>query len=132
MVKKIFQNLGFWILVAMVAGIVVGAVMGEQASVFAPLGAFFIQLIKMLVVPLVAVSIISGAAALGGSRSAGKIGFVSIGFILVTTVVSIWIAIAAGLIFKPGAGLTADSVGQLWPKRRRLITKSLRCRFGGL
>lgn len=113
MVKKIFQNLGFWILVAMVAGIVVGAVMGEQASVFAPLGAFFIQLIKMLVVPLVAVSIISGAAALGGSRSAGKIGFVSIGFILVTTVVSIWIAIAAGLIFKPGAGLTADSVGAI-------------------
>lgn len=113
MVKKIFQNLGFWILVAMVAGIVVGAVMGEQASVFAPLGAFFIQLIKMLVVPLVAVSIISGAAALGGSRSAGKIGFVSIGFILVTTVVSIWIAIVAGLIFKPGAGLTADSVGAI-------------------
>lgn len=57
MIKKIFQNLGFWILAAMVAGIVVGAIMGEQASVFAPLGTLFIQLIKMLVVPLVAVFI---------------------------------------------------------------------------
>lgn len=113
MIKKIFQNLGFWILAAMVAGIVVGAIMGEQASVFAPLGSLFIQLIKMLVVPLVAVSIISGAAALGGSRSAGKIGVVSIGFILLTTIISIWIAIAAGLIFKPGAGLAADSVGAI-------------------
>lgn len=113
MVKKIFQNLGFWILVAMVAGIVVGAVMGEQASVLAPLGTLFIQLIKMLVVPLVTVSIISGAAALGGSRSAGKIGFISIGFIMLTTVISILIAIAAGLIFKPGAGLSADSVGAI-------------------
>ena len=47
MIKKIFQNLGFWILAAMVAGIVVGAIMGEQASVFAPLGSLFIQLIKM-------------------------------------------------------------------------------------
>lgn len=113
MVKKIFQNLGFWILVAMVAGIVVGAVMGEQASVLAPLGTLFIQLIKMLVVPLVTVSIISGAAAFGGSRSAGKIGFISIGFIMLTTVISILIAIAAGLIFKPGAGLSADSVGAI-------------------
>ena len=113
MVKKIFQNLGFWILVAMIAGIVVGAVMGDAASALAPLGTLFIQLIKMLVVPLVAVSIISGAAALGGSRSAGRIGVISIGYIMITTVISVMIAIAAGLIFKPGAGLSTDSVGAI-------------------
>ena len=109
--KKVVNNLGFWILVAMVAGIIVGVTMGEDAGVFAPLGTLFIQLIKMLVIPLVAVSIISGAATLGGSRSAGKIGVVSIGYIMLTTVISIVIAIAAGLIFKPGAGLSAESVG---------------------
>ena len=106
--KRVIKNLGFWILVAMVAGIVAGVAMGESASVFAPLGTLFIQLIKMLVVPLVAISIISGAATLGGSRSAGKIGVVSIGYIMVTTVISIIIAIVFGLIFKPGAGLSAD------------------------
>ncbi|MBP3498359.1 MAG: dicarboxylate/amino acid:cation symporter, partial [Alistipes sp.] len=105
--QKLIKNLGFWILVAMVAGIAAGVTMGESASVFAPLGTLFIQLIKMLVVPLVAVSIISGAATLGGSRSAGKIGVVSIGYIMLTTVISIVIAIFAGLIFKPGAGLSA-------------------------
>ena len=109
--KRVVNNLGFWILVAMVAGIIVGVTMGEGAGVFAPLGTLFIQLIKMLVIPLVAVSIISGAATLGGSRSAGKIGVVSIGYIMLTTVISIVIAIAAGLIFKPGAGLSAESVG---------------------
>ena len=109
--KRVIKSLGFWILVAMAAGIVVGASMGESAAMFAPLGTLFIQLIKMLVVPLVAVSIISGAATLGGSRSAGKIGVVSIGYIMLTTVISIVIAIAAGLIFKPGAGLSAESVG---------------------
>lgn len=113
MLKKIFQNLGFWILVAMVAGIAVGAVMGDAASALAPLGTLFIQLIKMLVVPLVVVSIISGAAALGGSRSAGKIGAVSIGFIMVTTVISIIIAIVAGNVFQPGSGLSSDSVGAI-------------------
>ena len=109
--KRVIKSLGFWILVAMAAGIVVGVSMGESAAMFGPLGTLFIQLIKMLVVPLVAVSIISGAATLGGSRSAGKIGVVSIGYIMLTTVISIVIAIAAGLIFKPGTGLSAESVG---------------------
>ena len=115
MIKRLFKNLGVWILVAMVAGVVAGVVMGDSAKVFAPLGQLFIQLIKMLVVPLVGISIISGAASLGSSRSAGKIGVASIGYILVTTVISIVIAIAAGTIFKPGAGLSVESVASLIP-----------------
>ena len=111
--RKLLKNLGFWILVAMVAGVVVGAVMGEEAKMFAPLGSLFIQLIKMLVVPLVAISIVSGAASLGSSRSAGKIGFVSIAYILLTTLISVVIAIVAGLIFKPGAGLSAEGIASI-------------------
>ena len=113
MIHKLLKNLGLWILVTMVAGVVAGVVMGEDATMFAPLGTLFIQLIKMLVVPLVAVSIISGAASLGSSSSAGKIGIVSIGYILLTTVASIVLAIVAGLIFKPGAGLSAEGVASI-------------------
>lgn len=113
MIRSILKNLGFWILAAMVAGIVVGVAMGDAAAVFKPLGDVFIQLIKMLVVPLVAVSIISGAATLGGSRSAGRIGVVSIGYIIVTTFVAVGIAIVAGLIFQPGAGLSSEGISLL-------------------
>lgn len=111
--KKIVKNLGLWILVAMVAGVVVGVVMGDKATMFAPFGSLFIQLIKMLVVPLVAVSIISGAASLGSSRSAGKIGVTSIAYILLTTVLSIVLAIVIGFIFKPGTGLSAEGVASI-------------------
>ena len=104
MIKKLLTNLGLWILVAMAAGIGVGALMGEESAMFKPLGDLFIQLIKMLVVPLVGISIISGAASLGSSRSAGKIGLTSIAYILLTTVVSIVIAIGVGLILNPGPG----------------------------
>ena len=113
--KKLLTNLGLWILVAMVAGVIVGVVMGGDAKMFAPLGTLFIQLIKMLVVPLVGISIISGAASLGSSRSAGKIGITSIGYILITTIISIILAISAGVIFKPGTGLSAESVSSLIP-----------------
>ncbi len=113
MMKKLLKNLGVWILVAMVAGIGAGVAMGEEAKIFAPLGTLFIQLIKMLVVPLVGISIISGAASLGSSRSAGKIGVTSIAYILLTTVVSIVIAIGVGMIFKPGAGLSAEGIASI-------------------
>lgn len=102
--KKIFSNLGLWILIAMCLGVVIGVAMGEKATMFAPLGTLFIQLIKMLVVPLVAISIISGAASLGGTRSAGVIGGVSIAYILLTTLISVGIAFGADAIFAPGAG----------------------------
>lgn len=111
--KKLFKNLGFWIIVAMLLGVSVGVLMDDGASVFAPLGTLFIQLIKMLVVPLVAVSIISGAASLGNSRSAGLIGGVSVSFIMITTVASVLLAFGAGFLFKPGAGLDSATIMNL-------------------
>lgn len=113
MLKKIIKNLGFWIIIAMLLGIGVGAVMGEQSTMFAPLGTLFIQLIKMLVIPLVALSIISGAASLGNSRSAGIIGGVSIAFILITTLLAVIIGIAGGIIFEPGAGIDKETIAAL-------------------
>ncbi len=130
--QKLIKNLGFWILVAMVAGVVAGIVMGERAALFVPLGTLFIQLIKMLVVPLVAISIISGAATLGGSRSAGRIGLVSIGFIMVTTVISIILAICAGLVFEPGAGLSAESVGAIMANASTAETAKPEMSFWGI
>lgn len=130
--QKLIKNLGFWILVAMVAGVVAGIVMGERAALFVPLGTLFIQLIKMLVVPLVAISIISGAATLGGSRSAGRIGLVSIGFIMVTTILSIVLAICAGLVFEPGAGLSAESVGAIMANASTAETAKPEMSFWGI
>ena len=111
--KKLLKNLGVWIIIAMAIGIVVGIIMGPEASMFKPLGDLFIQLIKMLVVPLVLVSIISGAAALGETKSAGLIGGLSIGYMMVTTVISIVVALALGAIFQPGINLEADGIAAI-------------------
>ncbi len=111
--KKLLKNLGVWILIAMLVGILVGMVMGPSAHCLAPLGELFIQLIKMLVVPLVAISIISGAATLGDSKSAGRIGLISIGYILLTTLIAVILAIAAGEILRPGDGLDAQQLAGL-------------------
>lgn len=107
--KRILKNLGFWIIVAMLIGIVVGIAMGPEATMFKPLGDLFIQLIKMLVVPLVLVSIIGGAAALGETKSAGLVGGISIGYMLITTAISVVIALLLGAVFQPGASVDKDT-----------------------
>ena len=110
--KKLLKNLGIWILIAMVIGIVVGYFMGPDASVFKPLGDLFIQLIKMLVVPLVLVSIISGAASLGETKSAGLVGGISIAYMLTTTTISIAVAILLGVVFEPGKSVDNNTFKQ--------------------
>ncbi|WP_088292766.1 dicarboxylate/amino acid:cation symporter [Bacillus mycoides] len=101
------------ILVALFLGLVVGLTLNLAAPsifeplnqyAFNPLGQLFIRLIKMLVVPVVFISIVLGAAGLGDPKQLGRIGLKSISFFLVTTAVAISIAVTFALIIKPGAG----------------------------
>lgn len=114
-IKKLFRDLSFLIFVAMAVGIVVGSFMGQDAVIFAPLGTLFMQLIKMLVVPLVFISIITGAASLGATKSAGRIGLTTITYILGSTAVAVVIALIAGTWFKPGAGISLETIQQFVP-----------------
>jgi len=112
LLKKI--NLGTMILVAMFAGILAGALLGENAIYLRPLGEIFIKLIKMLVVPLVAFSIIMGASSLGNAKSAGKVGMLTFAYYLATTALAVILGIAAGLIFEPGTGLDVSQIQSMF------------------
>lgn len=114
-IKKVVTDLSFQILFAMVLGIVVGRLMGESASVFAPLGTLFIQLIKMLVVPLVFVSIVAGSASLGATNSAGRIGITTILYIASTTLAAILVAFFLGSWLRPGAGIPVELIRSFIP-----------------
>lgn len=112
--KSLFKSIGFQVIVAMVLGAVVGAGMGESAVMFKPLGDIFIHLIKMLVIPLIAVAIIAGAANLGDTSNAGKIGVGTIGFFMITSAAAVALALLAGEIFKPGVGVDLSSVADMF------------------
>jgi len=109
-VKKIVTDLGFLIIVAMVAGCVVGYLMGDSAKIFNPLGDLFIQLIKMLVVPLIFISILSGSLSLGASKKAGKIALVTMLFITITSVFSGVLTALLSSWFQPGSGIAPEIV----------------------
>ncbi|GAB4426142.1 MAG: dicarboxylate/amino acid:cation symporter [Bacteroidia bacterium] len=76
-------------------------------------GTIFIRLVKMLVVPLVLVSLILGAAGLGNIRKIGKMGLRAFGFFLLTTAIAAGIGILVANIGQPGRGLPRERTDQL-------------------
>ncbi|NMO72049.1 dicarboxylate/amino acid:cation symporter [Vibrio breoganii] len=112
--KSLLGNIGVQVVIAMIVGTLVGAMMGESATVFAPLGTIFINLIKMLVIPLVAVALISGAAGLGNSSNAGKVGLTTLGFFGLTSALAVALALVMGNLFQPGTGIDVASVESMF------------------
>ena len=108
--KNAIGNLGLWIIGATIAGAITGLVMGESSKALAPIGDLFMTLIKMIVVPMVFFSLVGGAASLGNSRSAGKIGVVTFAYYGITTAVAVALGIIASELFTPGAGINMQSI----------------------
>jgi Na+/H+-dicarboxylate symporter len=111
------------ILLAMVAGIVVGSllnvllwnVVGDGASrfiddylvqgLFDVVGRIFIASLRLLVVPLVLVSLICGSSSLGDSARMGPIALKTIVFYMATTAVAITLALTFASLIQPGSGV---------------------------
>ncbi|MEH0664403.1 dicarboxylate/amino acid:cation symporter [Vibrio scophthalmi] len=74
-------------------------------------GQIFVASLKMLVVPLVFVSLVCGTSSLKDLSTLGRMGGKTLGFYIVTTAVAITLALTMGNLFQPGAGadLTAAS-----------------------
>lgn len=108
--KFSLEKLGRWIIIATILGAVVGLAMGKPAHMFAPMGDLFMQLIKMVVVPLVLFSLVGGAASLGQSSSAGKIGALTFIYYGVTTAAAVAIGLLFSELFQPGAGIDMASL----------------------
>jgi Na+/H+-dicarboxylate symporter len=117
------------ILVAMAAGIVLGSILnlfsaqgwlavGLQAFIddnivnglFDVVGRIFVASLKLLVVPLVFVSLICGACSLGNSARMGRIALRTIILYLITTAVAVSVALTAAVLIGPGKGV--EMVGE--------------------
>jgi proton glutamate symport protein len=99
-----------WILAAMALGVALGLLVGADGrlvglplvSLGGFLGSAFLNLLKMLVVPLVVSSIISGIAAMGNTRDLGRLGVLSLLFYVTTTLIAVVIALVVSNALTPG------------------------------
>lgn len=70
-----------------------------------PFGKAFVNLIKMLVVPLIATTLVSGVIAMGDPKRLGKLGARTIGLYMLTTFFAVWLGLGIGTLIQPGAGM---------------------------
>lgn len=111
-----FKGLSFKIFIGMGAGVAAGVVLnliGNEGvvrtlltdGVFDVMGQVFVNTLQLLVVPVVFVSLVCGTAELNDVRELGRIGGKTIGLYMLTTAAAISLALAAGVLFEPGAQL---------------------------
>lgn len=93
------------ILVGLVLGVVVGMLYKPGALALAPVGALFLNAIKMLIVPLVFISLVAGITAMSDSAKLGRISVKTIAIYLITTAFAVSIGLAFGTLFSPGEGM---------------------------
>ena len=108
------MNLSVKIFLALVLSVVVGLIAGPDALPFikwwiAPIGTMFINLIKMMIVPVVFTSLIVGMTSIGDTKKLGRIGIKTIAIYLVTTAIAILIGFAVAGVFHPGVGMSMTS-----------------------
>lgn len=89
----------------LVLGIAFGALAGEAATSIDWIGAIFIRLIRMIVVPLVFVTLVSGVVAMGDPKKLGSLGAKTLGMYMGTTAVAIFIGLTIAAIVQPGVGV---------------------------
>uniref|UniRef100_A0A8D3AZH2 Amino acid transporter n=1 Tax=Scophthalmus maximus TaxID=52904 RepID=A0A8D3AZH2_SCOMX len=106
-----------------VSGVLVGVGLGmavrnmnltkAQMTYFAFPGEMLLRMLKMIILPLVVCSLVSGAASLD-TRSLGKLGGIAVAYFLVTTLIASGIGVTLAFIIKPGVGaggLSSNSLG---------------------
>ncbi len=108
---KYWKNIALWkrIIGALILGLIVGVVFGDIAEMLKPIGVLFINLIKMLIVPLVFVTLVSGVTSMKDLRKMGRIGGKTFVFYLITTAIAITIGLVVGTVLQPGIGVTMDA-----------------------
>ena len=104
------KKLKLWqkVIIGMVLGILFGIFGGEYAQDLKPFGDVFLNMIKMVVVPLILFSILNGVTNVSDASTFGRLGTRAFLMYVFTTAFAVTIGLTFANIFEPGMGLTID------------------------
>lgn len=102
------NKLAIAIFISLAASIVIGVLLqgqNEKAEIFLPLGTIYVNLIKMIMVPLVFSSLVVGISSITDMKKIGEMGVITIVYFMFTTALAVMIGLGLSNIFKPGTGV---------------------------
>ncbi|MEM6795968.1 MAG: dicarboxylate/amino acid:cation symporter [Acidobacteriota bacterium] len=99
------KQLHWRILIAMAAGILTGWLGGQQVVPYIGwLGTLFVKMLRMVIVPLVLTSIVTGVASIGGGRSLGRLFSKTMGYYVLTSALAAIAGLLVVNVINPGVG----------------------------
>ncbi|AAO05605.1 dicarboxylate/amino acid:cation symporter [Staphylococcus epidermidis] len=109
--KKI--SLPTQVIIALVLGVIAGLLLyghDDVANYIKPFGDVFLNLIKMIIIPIVFCSLALSISNLGDSKKVGSYGWKAILYFEIITTIAIGLGLIIGNLFKPGSGLDPDKL----------------------
>ncbi len=106
--KKIYQQLYFQVVIAIIAGVLLGQFYPEIGEKMKPLGDGFIKLVKMIIAPVIFITLTLGIAHMTDLTKVGRIAIKSMIYFLTFSTVALFIGLIIGNLLQPGSGLNID------------------------
>ena len=104
---KFFRHLYVQVLIAIVLGVAVGSLNPELGAQLKPLGDAFIRLIKMLIGPIIFLTVVIGIAGMGDVKRLGRVGAKAMIYFEVVSTLALVIGMVVVNVIKPGVGINA-------------------------
>ncbi|MCP2029798.1 aerobic C4-dicarboxylate transport protein [Flavobacterium sp. HSC-32F16] len=114
--RTIITNLTFWVLIAIIAGVLLGHFSPENGIKMEIVGKRFVDLIKLFIGPIIFLTIVLGISGMGNLKKVGRIGVKALAYFEVVSTVALAIGVAIAYLFQPGkidkSGLTLGDASQ--------------------
>ena len=114
--RKIFHNLTFWVLIAIISGVLLGHFFPEKGTQMEIIGKTFVDIIKLFIAPIIFLTIVLGISGMGNLRKVGRIGVKALLYFEIVSTLALAIGIAVAYIFQPGkidkSGLTLQDASK--------------------
>jgi aerobic C4-dicarboxylate transport protein len=108
--KKIITNLTFWVLIAIIAGILLGHFQPATAVKMKVLGTQFIEVIKLFIIPIIFLTITLGISGMNDLKKVGKVGGKAILYFEVVTTFALVAGILVAHFIQPGSNVNTDMI----------------------
>lgn len=103
-----YRTLWFQVLVGMAIGVLLGHFYPSTGAAMKPLGDAFIKLIKMIIAPIIFVTVVGGLCKMSNLKEVGRIGVRALVFFEIASTLALLIGLVVAVVFRPGLGFNVD------------------------
>jgi aerobic C4-dicarboxylate transport protein len=106
---RFYRTLYFRVIAGIVAGIALGSFYPATGEMMKPFGDGFIKLIRMMIAPVIFLTVVTGIARIGDMRKLGRVGLKALLYFEVVTTVALFVGFVVVKVVQPGAGINATA-----------------------